>query len=343
MRKLIVELTLALGMLCLPSLTYAGFLDGFKEQLTEKINETKEQVKQSIDNATNIDTEDANASEAPPAEPPKSRRVENYVTGTSPGENSINTSTESLNRAKALLSSTTARVPAGTGLASDVDVIGLRLGMTAQEAKTVLQKYDATLRLDEKYKQLPKLANSRYLHRVSATANNGEQIYMEFASPPLASTIIKVVRTTKYGEGAQPTLARTLQALKQKYGEPSMDKNNNAMMRQLIWLHDQKGNKMATPSAELERRCTASSIDNLMIHQQQDEAFAECGVALSILLATGINATAGRQGIQSNGLVGGLSADLTNVSELIRTNRETHKHINKTISIQAESVGAPRL
>ena len=332
MNKKIRVFTLGLGLLCLSSSAAAGFFDDLKNKVNEKIDQTKEQLKQSVDDATDFGRDDSNSAES-----------DISSSNSEETSNSNNTFSDNMkSKAKAMLSRTAIRDPANTGVASDIDIIGLRLGMTVQEVKAALLGYDANLQLGEKYSQLPRLKDSKYLHMISATSRSGEQVMLEFAAPPHASTVVKIMRQARYREGAQPMLSRTLQALKQKYGEPSLDKNDNAVTRQLVWLHDRKGNKMATLSAELEQRCTTALIAGQLLSQQQNEALADCGDALTILLETGVNASAGRRGIESNGLVGGITSGLINVAELIRAGQETRKHIETTINKQAESVAVPR-
>jgi len=218
-----------------------------------------------------------------------------------------------------------------------MDVIGLRLGMTAQEAKTALQRHDATMRIQEQYSQLPQVSGSRYLHRISATSATREQVVIEFAPPPRKSIVVRLMRTTQYAQGARPTLVNTQQALKQKYGTPTLE-NNQSRMHVSLWLHDGKGNKITSPSAAQAQRCTLASrvsIDHLMLSQQQGKALAGCGASLDIQLGT--------TGNKNDGLVGSLVATLSNPAEMVRTTQQTRNYINKNVGVQAESVRAPKL
>ncbi len=224
-----------------------------------------------------------------------------------------------------------------TGFSSGMDVIGLRLGMTAQEAKAVLQRHDVMMRIQEQYSQFPQVANSRYLHRVSAISNTGEQVVMEFAPPPRESVVVRLTRTTKYAIGARPTLVKTQQALRQKYGTPTIE-NNRTRMHMSFWLHDGRGNKITSASAVQAQRCTQASrvsIDHLMVSQQQGQAMIDCGASLDIQLGT--------IGNRNEGLVGSLVATLSNPAEMVRTTQQTRAYINKNIGAQVKSVGAPRL
>ncbi len=225
----------------------------------------------------------------------------------------------------------------GAGSPNGMDVIGLRLGMTAPEANMVLQRHDVTMQIQEQYSQLPRVSNSKYLHRVSAISATGEQVVIEFAPPPRESIVVRLTRTTQYAQGARPSLIKTQQALRQKYGTPTLE-NNRRRMHVSLWLHDGRGNKITSPSAVQAQQCTQASrvsIDHLMISQQQDKALIECGASLDIQLGT--------IGSKNNGLVGSLVATLSNPAEMVRTTQQTRAYINKNVGIQVESVGAPKL
>ena len=346
MKNIKQGVVVALSLTCLsPPASAGGLFDNLKEKFNEQINQTKEQVRQSFDNATNPTDEDANTSEPASTESRKNRAagptVESSASETAangePQGNSL------ANKAKALLGGATALNPTRAGSTSDMDVIGLRLGMTPEEAKTALQAYDATMRLDEQHSKLPRLPNSSYLRWISATSKTGEQVIVEFAPPPHAPTVINLTRTAKYSEGARPTLDKTLQALKQKYGQPSIDKTDNAMMRQLIWLHDGTGKIMASAPVDRIQPCTMTSTDQLINVPQHNMPAADCGLALKVLLATGINAAPGGRSLESDGLVGQLTTTMTNAGELVRTTQATRSHIDQTVRTRAENVGAPRL
>ncbi len=226
----------------------------------------------------------------------------------------------------------------GTGSPNSMDVIGLRLGMTAQEVKMVLQRHDVTMQIQEQYSQLPRVPNSRYLHRISAISATREQVVIEFAPPPRESIVVRLTRTTQYAQGARPTLTKTQQALKQKYGTPTLE-NNRRRMHVSLWLHDGRGNKITSPSAVQAQQCTQASrvsIDHLMISQQQDKVLAECGASLDIQLGT--------IGSKNNGLVGSLVATLSNPAEMVRTTQQTRAYINKNIGVQVgNNIRAPKL
>lgn len=230
--------------------------------------------------------------------------------------------------------------------ANNVDVIGLRLGMTAQDAKIALQTHDAAIQVKDNFTQLSAVPNSNYLNAISTNSTSGEQIAIEFAPPPHPSVITKLTRTATYPAGAQLPLASTLQALTQKYGTPTQE-NNSAITRQLIWLYDQAGNKMFSAPEDVAKVCTTALSPTQMVATRQnpsvDTTMAACGVALSIVITTGAKPMVAEQGGESNDLVGQISASLTNITEAIRITHETQTYIETAERSRTNSVAAPKL
>lgn len=317
-------------MLCTAYLPSPAGASGFFENL---VNHTKEQVGELVDHTNEQAYELANHTHE--------QAYERVDQTTNRAKNQLS---DQVNQAKQSIGTTSNF--SGSMFSSSMDVIGLRLGMTPQNAKAALQAHNTRMRIEEKYDQLSQVPNSKYLRHISATTNRGEQIFIEFAPPPHAPVAVKLSRTTQYAAGARPTLAKTLQALEQKYRTPTLN-NNNTTVHQLSWLHDRTGNKIASASTELAQRCTQTfmmSVDHLIISPQLgNTAIAECGESLNIQLTTDTNPMAGRQGIDSGGLVTSLTATLGNAAELIRIAQKTSTHIGKTIQFQAENVTAPKL
>jgi len=313
----------------------AGFFDNFKEQLDETLTEAKGKLSETVTES-------------------KDRLNEKVTKTTEQLENKVNETTgeiaEPIPEVPSISGSesqpiTTRRSERTSPKNSNIDIIGLRLGMPVQESKITLQRYDTTLQLNEITGHLPKLTNVPYPQQITATSRTGERINVILTSPPLASTVAQITRIKKYNQGSQPTINNTLRALKNKYGEPSIEKNTNPTIYQLTWLHDQHGNKHTASSPELEQNCTKAVPAEILINLQHQKRFnpAECGVALTVLVATGSKMDLESSRIISDGLVSELAASMTNVSELLRNAHETQNHIDRTLNTQAESQGDPRL
>ncbi|MCF6209885.1 MAG: hypothetical protein L3J88_01095 [Gammaproteobacteria bacterium] len=317
-------------MLCtayLPSPAGAGnffenLINHTKEQVSELVNHTSEQTGELVDHTNEQAYEQVDLA---------NNRAKKRVT-------------DQIDQAKQSIGTTTSF--SNSQLSGSMDIIGLRLGMTPQNVKAILQAHNATMRIEEKYEPLFRMPNSRYLRHISAKANTGEHIFIEFSPPPHAALAVKLSRTTQYAAGARPTLAKTLQALEQKYGTPTLN-NNNTVMHQLSWLHDKTGNKIASASANLVRHCTKAfmlPVDQLVISPQLGNgAIAECGESLNIHLATEVNAITGGRGVNGNSLIAGLTATLGNAAELIHITQKTTAYIGNAIQTQANNVAAPKL
>ena len=291
----------------------AGFFDDLKEQFDEKLTEAKDKLNNRV-NETKGEIGES-IPEAPAISGSESQ------------------------------SSTTQRSERTGPKSSNIDIIGLRLGMPIQESKKTLQRYDTALQLNEITGRLPKLANVSYPQQITATSRSGERINLALTSPPLDSTVAQITRIKKYSQGSQPTINNTLRALKNKYGEPSIEKNTNSSLYQLTWLHDQHGNKHTAASPELEQNCAKAVPAGVLINLQHQKRFnpAKCGVALTVSVTTGSKMDLESSRIISDGLVSELTASMTNLSELLRNSRETQSHIDRTLNTQAESQGDPRL
>jgi len=302
-------------MLCtvgLPvSVSADSFFKNLTEQLKEKVDEISNQVDQADELAGRTDVQiDQTATELNQAGKQARQAIAD-------ARNFVRTS--------------------GTGTSNSMDVIGLRLGMTAQKTKLALQKYDVTMRIQEQYSQLPGVPNSRYLQRISAISNTGEQVVMEFSPPPREPIVVRLTRTTKYAGGARPSLVATLQALRQKYGVPTMESNKSRMYTS-FWLQNRTGNKITPASAVQAQRCIQASrisVNQLIASQQQGKVMTKCGASLDIQL--------GMSGRKNGGLVSSLVATLSNPAEIVRSTQQTRAFIKKNIRTQVGSVGAPRL
>ena len=308
MNKLKTVIVVTLAITAMPSLAGAegGFFSRLKEKVENEITSEIDQTKEQITNAV----PDANADET---------SIKAMIAN--PVQSLTSTSVHGM------------------------DVIGLRLGMNPEEVKTALQTHDPAMKMHEQYQELSRVPDSRYLGLISAESGAGqrssESVTIEFATPPHAPVMMRLARKTVYGQDAQPTLTNTVDALTEKYGTPTVDDNDHPSIRRMIWMYDRNGRKMTSAPADMTQRCT--SMVPMVIFQQLQGEDTECGVTLNIVLATSSQFTAGGQGIESSGLVGQLTASLTNVSEVVRMAGETQAYVNTTIKTNAENVGAPKL
>jgi hypothetical protein len=111
--------------------------------------------------------------------------------------------------------------------AINVDIVGIRLGMSHDEVKRALQAHSPGMRLDETRGIVNNVAATDYLSWVIARGNqrgsdgSGDAIGVHFPPPPNAHRAIFVERFTGFPANQYPLFETLKQALVKKYGPPS--------------------------------------------------------------------------------------------------------------------------
>lgn len=118
------------------------------------------------------------------------------------------------------------------GLAApEWDVVGIKLGMTEQQARAAIKAHSAQAVLNEKTMKFTFNDGARqqetaaFIASISASipnvanASGGENIQLEFSPPPQEQRVIRVWRTLSLYQDP-PALERVLDSLTQKYGKP---------------------------------------------------------------------------------------------------------------------------
>ncbi len=110
------------------------------------------------------------------------------------------------------------------------DIVGLRLGMTEQEAMAALQAHDATLKITRvasyyNYTDgIETFQTDEFLGEILAKRQNSQQVVPEFSllfSPPPQGGRLWAVTRTEQITANPPTIAQYAQTLEQKYGQPT--------------------------------------------------------------------------------------------------------------------------
>jgi hypothetical protein len=116
---------------------------------------------------------------------------------------------------------------AAVASAINVDIVGIRLGMSHDEVKRALQAHSPGMRVDETRGIVNNVAATDYLSWVIARGNqrgsdgSGDAIGVHFPPPPNAHRAIFVERFTGFPANQYPLFETLKQALVKKYGPPS--------------------------------------------------------------------------------------------------------------------------
>jgi len=138
----------------------------------------------------------------------------------------------------------------------DVDVVGLRLGMTAEEARAALSAHDSRLALQETNTNVTiqdsyskQLTVATYLSHIAARSipnqrgygpdDPEEVIAVRFAPPPAEHRVSHVHRYIKYKSGNAPALDAMRTALVDKYGQPNNAADDTLVTQ--IWVDGIRG------------------------------------------------------------------------------------------------------
>jgi hypothetical protein len=134
--------------------------------------------------------------------------------------------------------------------APDWDIVGIRLGMTEQEARAAIVAHSAQAQISEetlnfrftdgaRHQETPRfLATIRA--RVPTPSPNTEEISLEFSPPPQEQRVVGVRRGLNTYTNPPP-LDRLLGSLTQKYGTPLNDTTGGSgTIRNLSWAEADK-------------------------------------------------------------------------------------------------------
>jgi hypothetical protein len=152
-----------------------------------------------------------------------------------------------------------------------VDVAGIKLGMSPQQATAALRAFNPKLKIDilNTYMTRPsaptpatKVPHLAVAHTVGVPKFSGwlppfnladgssDEIVLEFTTPPNSPLVGKITREVIFPAG-QPVLASTLlESLRQKYGQENF---SNGMTR--VWIYDANGKLLTRALSHDEMAC----------------------------------------------------------------------------------------
>ena len=122
------------------------------------------------------------------------------------------------------------------------DILGIRLGMSPDEAKLILKKQGFSLQPDHVSEAtIEGLPNSRHIASMATSSTPLGSMLLYFSAPPTPSGVIRLDRSVQYDKGASgaPSEDNLLKALNDKFGDPML-RFDGSNWRYWIWTADGK-------------------------------------------------------------------------------------------------------
>jgi hypothetical protein len=140
-----------------------------------------------------------------------------------------------------------------------IDIVGIKLGMTPQEAVAAIKTYNRDLRIETLNARLypsgpqgnfVKVPYSINAHTLNANTNKGpvEWIALRFTTPPNPPLVAKIVRYTGFPVGQTVMASNLLGSLRKKYGQDNMDDGSYRG-----WVYDNNGKLLTRTLSSLEK------------------------------------------------------------------------------------------
>ncbi len=212
---------------------------------------------------------------------------------------------------------------------SKVDIAGLKLGMSQEQAVAALKAHNKELHIAyEKFEivkpddndpmsawrasaQASNLSPVEHLLpdylkaiHASVSGNSSESITLEFAEPPSANVVKYIVRTNRFDPSARPSKDNVLAALTKKYGVTT-----NKGKRVLAWNYSSDDNSV------IKEKCT-TAIEYAVVQRDSLDmrGNAHCGLVLTVKISS------------DDVIAFGLDAVLANYSETERQRLATEDY-----------------
>ncbi len=140
-----------------------------------------------------------------------------------------------------------------------VDIVGIKLGMSPQQAIAALKAHDPNLKIETLTARLEdpsgplgnsvKVPYSVNAHTLNHNTTQGptEWIALQFTTPPNHAVVAKIVRYTRFTAGQPVPAATLLAALRMKYGQENLVDSGYR-----VWVYDSNGKLLTRTLSSLE-------------------------------------------------------------------------------------------
>ncbi len=135
------------------------------------------------------------------------------------------------------------------------DIVGLRLGMTADEIRLELRNHSKEMRITEERGTLTDLPGVSFVRRVLGSLERGgpngpmDAIGVHFPPPPSKPVAIFIDRWTGFEEGKQPLFSSMRDGLVKKYGTPSLVRESGPKTY-MTWAFRPSGDQIVGSTVE---------------------------------------------------------------------------------------------
>lgn len=153
----------------------------------------------------------------------------------------------------------TAKIAASAGF---LDLVGIKLGMPANDAQAALQAHNAAVKITPltlyEYEALPGVVLTPVLYAPNPGGGNaisGDEFNLLVTYAPNDPVVWGIVRSMGFGtEATRPPVDATLAGLKQKYGQESTRQPGG---ERLIWIYDAQGKQvMGQAALDIYNKCS---------------------------------------------------------------------------------------
>ncbi len=220
-----------------------------------------------------------------------------------------------------------------------IDIVGLKLGMSADEVRRAITAHSRELRLDETRGIVNNVSATDYLSWIIARAATGapagssDAIGVHFPPPPNVHRAIFIERFTGFQNGAFPLWDTIRAALEKKFGPPSFDGDG-----QMLWTFNAAGAQIVDKNTMA--RCgkfpptdPPARGQNVMFNGYKTTG---CGVTVYVRYERG-------RGPSDRDLVRWMSMSLIDDSQFDNMRNAAAQFATQATRSSASSVAAPKL